>query len=588
MLDSGWAHDIRLSRDADWRSVVDSYTHVRPARFNLGTAVAHSGDRDLANNVAILAVDENGGVRPWTFGDLDQHSNQLANALAAQGVVPGDRVAVWLPQSFELVVAHVAAYKLGAIAVPLFINFGRDAVVSRVGQSAARAIVITDGALDEFVAGLDETPGIELIITAGSTGSGWASTDPQGGDGREARTGVRGTGQRGPVIASFWSLVEQGSPRFVAVNSRPEDPAFLCYTSGTTGPPKGALHGHQVLLGHLAGISVTHDLAPRPGDLFWTPADWGWMGGLFDVLFPALHWGRPVVAHRTRKFDAERTLRMLQRLGVRNAFIPPTALRMMRAALPPGRTHELALRTIASGGEALGSETLAWAQETIGAHVNEFYGQTECNIILGNSAELFPAVPGSMGRAIPGRSIDLVDTEGNTVSDGQVGELVVREGDPVMMLGYWNDEDATKHKITGGVLHTGDLASRDAEGNYYFAGRDDDIISSAGYRIGPTDIENAITGHPAVTAAAVIGKPDEIRGEVVKAVVVLADPSAVDQGALTSELTEIVRTAVGAHAYPRDIEYVTELPMTSTGKIRRAPLRELEKTRAAQQRVRPE
>jgi acetyl-CoA synthetase len=557
-----WAATVRASRHATWESAVESYTHWLPARFNIGAAVAHTNDPAYRNSVAIIHVSNDGdSARSWTFGELDRISNRLANALSAKGVRRGDRVAVRLPQSFEAAAAHVAVYKLGAIVVPLFINFGWEAVAGRVHRSGAKVCVVGHEHLDELLAGADEIPAVELVL---SVGEGGRDTKPQ--------------------VESFWDFLNDGSPAFEAVATTPDDPAFLCFTSGTTGPPKGALHGHRVLLGHLAGLSATHDLAPRPGDLFWTPADWGWMGGLFDALLPALYWGLPVVAHRNKKFDAEQTYRMLKRFSVQNAFIPPTALRMMRAAGDPSKDPSMTLKTIASGGEALGAGTLEWAESAFAAHVNEFYGQTECNLILGNCGALFERKPGSMGRPLPGRVTRLADENGNEVPDGTAGELVVAEGDPIMMLGYWDDPDATAKKINGGHLHTGDLAVRDEEGFYFFVGRNDDIISSAGYRIGPTDIENAMNEHPAVSAVAVVGKPDEIRGEVVKAVVVLHEPqrASADPEHLTRELQALVRDQVGGHAYPREVEFVSELPMTSTGKVRRGVLRDAEKAKVAE------
>lgn len=556
-MDDSWGPEVRLSRDATWESVTRDYRHWIPDRFNIGTAVAHSQDPGSRGRVAILQVLEDGSARAWTFGDLEALSNRLANALVTHGIGRGDRVAVWLPQSFELAVAHVAAYKLGAVVVPLFINFGRDAVVTRVAKSEAKAMFVTPAAVEELVDGAAQTPSVELLVVPHATA----------------------TSTSRPAIESFWPFLNQGDRRFTAADTRSQDPAFLCFTSGTTGPPKGALHAQRVLLGSLSGISFTHDLAPRPGDLFWTPADWGWMGGLFDVLFPALYWGLPVVAHRMPKFDPEQAYDVLERYGVQNAFIPPTALRLMKLVDNPGSRWSLNLRTIASGGEALGGDTLEWAEQALGVHVNEFYGQTECNLMLGNCADLFERRPGSMGRVVPGRDVQLLDAMGNPVGTGEEGELVAGMGDPIMMLGYWADEEATKVKFADGVMHTGDLATRDEDGYFYFVGRNDDVISSAGYRIGPTDIENAIMRHPAVQSVAVIGKPDDVRGEVVKAVVVLRDSGAVEVEQLTPQIQTIVRAAVGGHAYPRDIEYVDELPMTSTGKIRRAALREIERAR---------
>ena len=374
---------------------------------------------------------------------------------------------------------------------------------------------------------------------------------------------------------TFDGLIRDASSVFEPVATRPEDPAIIIYTSGTTGSPKGALHGQGILLGHVPGVSLPHDLAPREGDLFWTPADWAWIGGLFDVLFPALHWGLPVVSHRMLRFEPERAFALMERWGVRNAFFPPTALKMMRAVSDPRGRWELELQTIGCGGEPLGEETFNWAKEELGIVINEFYGQTECNLVLANCNAIMPARPGSMGRPVPGHRVAVTDKEGNELGPGEQGEIAVRRPDPVMMLGYWNNEAATKDKFVGDWLKTGDLASVDDEGYFRFVGRDDDVIISAGYRIGPVEIEDTLVKHRDVLMAAAVGKPDLVRDQVVKAFVVLREGSEADED-LAAELKGLVKNRLGAHEYPREIEFVDELPMTPTGKIRRNVLRQRE------------
>ena len=308
-----------------------------------------------------------------------------------------------------------------------------------------------------------------------------------------------------------------------------------------------------MLYGHLPGFELSHDFFPQPDDLIWSPADWAWMGGLFDVLMPGLFHGRPVLAFQTTKFDPELAFDLIPRLGVRNVFMPATALRMMAAHDGPA----LSLRTLASGGEMVGEETAAWCSERLGARLNEFYGQTEANLLIGNSAA-WPAKPGSMGRAYPGHDVQLVD-----------GEVTVAvDGDPVVFLGYWRNEAATAEKVRDGRLHTGDLAEVDDDGYFNFVGRTDDLISSAGHRIGPGEIEECLVRHPAVTLAAVIGVPDELRGETIKAFVVATSPSE----ALAAELQALVRERLAAYEVPREIEFVDELPLTTSGKIRRNEL----------------
>jgi acetyl-CoA synthetase len=314
-------------------------------------------------------------------------------------------------------------------------------------------------------------------------------------------------------------------------------------------------------------VQLPHDFFPQPGDLYWTPADWAWIGGLLDVLLPSLYFGVPVLAHRARKFDPEEAFALIGRHGVRNAFLPPTALKMMRPVPSPRTRFGLDLRSVASGGESLGEDILGWSREALGVAVNEFYGQTEANLLIGNCAA-WPERPGWMGRAYPGHELRLVD-----------GEIAVRvEGDPVVFLGYWRDEAATAGKVRDGWLYTGDLAEVDDKGTYRSVGRADDLISSGGYRIGPGEIEECLIRHPSVSVAAAIGVPDDVRGEVVKAFVV-AVPGADPSPELAVELQLLVRTRLAPYEVPREIEFVAELPLTVTGKIRRNELRRLDAER---------
>ncbi len=349
-----------------------------------------------------------------------------------------------------------------------------------------------------------------------------------------------------------------------------DDPAIIIYTSGTTGPPKGALHAHRFLLGHMPGVLLPQSFPPQPGDIFWTPADWAWIGGLYDVLFPAWHWGLPVLAHRARKFDPERALDLMARHAVRNVFLPPTALKMIRrSGARPG--PDLRLRSVASGGETLGAELLDWGRDVLGTTINEFYGQTECNLVISNSDGIMPIRPGSMGRAVPGHEVAIIDDDGAPVAAGVVGEIAVARPDPVMFLGYWNRPEATLAKFSGDWLRTGDRASMDDDGYVWYQARNDDVITSGGYRIGPGEIEDCLIRHPAVAMVAVVGIPDADRTEIVKAFVVPA-PGTVPSPELTAELQAFVRERLAAHEYPRAIDYLAELPLTATGKVMRREL----------------
>ena len=497
-----------------------SFRWALPARVNIGVEVA---DRRPPADAAILVTDGREITRVVTFGELSESSNRLANMLVAKGVSPGDRVALILSQRPETVVIHVAAYKLGAIALPLSSAFGTDALEVRLRGAEPRVVL---------------------------------------GE-RESLERVRALGFDGILIdvdRELDALLGDASPVFEAARTTPDTPALLVYTSGTTGPPKGALHGHRVLAGHLPGFELSHDFFPQPGDRIWTPADWAWIGGLYDVVMPGLAHGVPVVAFRRQRFDPEQAYEVIASAGIRNVFMPATALRLMRRA----EGVPVALRTLASGGETVGEETAAWCRERLGVTLNEFYGQTEANLLIGNCAA-WPARPGWMGRAYPGHELRLVD-----------GEIAVRvEGDPVVFLGYWRDEDATAAKVRDGWLHTGDLAEVDEDGTYRSVGRVDDLISSGGHRIGPGEIEECLIRHPAVSVAAVIGVPDPVRGEVVKAYVVTA-PGATGSDELVAELQSLVRSRLAPYEVPRAIEFVDELPLTVTGKIRRGELRRLE------------
>jgi len=534
-----------LHKAASYEEVVGGFRWQVPEFYNIGVDVC---DRHAtgAGRLALIFQDESGAVRRYSFDDIKALSNRFANVLTAHGLARGDRLGILLPQAPETAVAHVAAYKAGLIAVPLFTLFGEDALEYRLSNSGAAALVTDRAGLAKIAAIRDRLPALRHVYAI---------------DGPESGT------------HDFAALLARASDAFVPLATRADDPALIIYTSGTTGNPKGALHAHRVLLGHLPGVELPHEFFPQKGDLFWTPADWAWIGGLIDVLLPSWHHGMPVLAYRARKFDPDEAFALMAGHGVRNVFLPPTALKLMRQSDGGGRRPGLALRTVASGGETLGGELLDWGRATFGLTVNEFYGQTECNLLVGNAAGLFPVRPGSMGRAIPGHDIRIVDPEGRPVARGETGLVGVRRPDPVMFLEYWGNPAATAAKFAGEFLITGDLARQDADGYFWFVGRTDDLITSAGYRIGPAEIEDCLMKHPAVALAAAIGVPDALRTELVKAFLVLK-PGRAASADLAREIQEFVKVRLAAHEYPRLVEFVDALPMTTTGKIIRRALRE--------------
>ncbi len=518
-----------------------------PDNYNIGVDICDRIAAKNPDNPAIIDVAEDGSHRTHSFADLRAASNRLAHVLQ-EWVGRGDRVAVLLPQCVETAAAHIAITKMGCIALPLFTLFGPEALQHRLKDSGARVVITNQAGAEQLGRLRASLPDLSVIL----------SIDGAYDDAKDMH-----------------ALCAAQPVTFTPVATRADDPAILIYTSGTTGAPKGALHAHRVLLGHLPGVEMSHDFFPQPGDRIWTPADWAWIGGLLDVLMPALHHGVPVVACRFAKFSAKAAFDLIRTHNIRNAFLPPTALKLMRLDTPDA---PVPMRSVASGGETLGKELIAWGQQVFGTTINEFYGQTECNMIVSSCAALEPAEPGVMGFAVPGHTVAVVDEDRARIcATGEEGSIAVRAPDPVMFLEYWNNSDATAAKfitIDGDQwLLTGDKGSTTASGRIRFIGRDDDIISSGGYRIGPAEIEDCLLTHPAVTLAGVVGKPDPIRGAVVAAYVQLAaEYSASD--ALADDIAKHVKSRLAAYEYPRVVRFIKDMPMTTTGKIIRADLRQ--------------
>ena len=537
--------DMQLISDSqgDFDAICRQFRWSIPRQLNIAHQVCER-HQDRAEAVAIYYENADGRRASYSFGDLKQYSDRLANALRAMGVERGDRVAIVLPQTVETIVAHLAIHKLGAVSLPLAILFGPEALEYRLHDSGARVAIVDASRYDDVRGLRDALPDLQRIVGCGC----------------------------GEPADEFWSLLEKASDRFDCVATLADDPACLIYTSGTTGPPKGALVAHRAVIGNFTGFEMSQNFFPRAGDVFWTPADWAWTGGLWDALLPALNYGMPIVAFQGGGFDAERAARLMTDYSVTNAFIPPTALKMLRAVPGLNANRDLRLRAVMSAGEQVGEELIHWGRDVLGLTINEMWGQTEFNYIVGNCSAIMPPKPGSMGKPYPGHRVDVIDADGQVVADGEEGELAAWCDDPVMFLGYWNNDAATREKITANWFRTGDVGYRDEDGFLWFVGRKDDVISSAGYRIGPGEIEDSLLRHPAVLQAAVIGKPDELRGQIVKAFIVLA-PGHEPSPALAGQIQQSVRERLSAHEYPREVEFIDELPMTTTGKVRRIDLR---------------
>ncbi len=528
-----------------------------PEFFNIAHACCGrwAGDR---TRFALYWEDESGATSAHTFWDLQREANRLSNVLVGLGVNRGDKVALVLPQRRETVVAHLAVYQMGAVAIPLSFLFGPDALAYRLDNAEARVALVDLQSAPNLAPIRGDLPHLTQVLgVAGACGDG---------------------------LLDYDTAVAAASPDFDPVRTRANDPALIVYTSGTTGPPKGALMPHACLLGNLPGFVHSHDGFPQPGDLFWSPADWAWTGGLMDALLPTMYFGQPIVGYRGR-FDPERAFRLMEKYQIRNTFLFPTALKLMMKAFPQPRSYfDVNLRSIMSAGEAVGTTVFAWTQDALGATINEMFGQTEMNYIVGNSHALWPAKPGSMGRPYPGHRVAVIDDAGNEMPTGEPGEVAVNRiapdgtPDPVFFLDYFKNPEGTARKFTGDWSRTGDVATMDADGYLWYQGRADDVFKVAGYRVGPSEIENCIVKHPAVANAAVVPSPDETRGSVVKAFIVLA-PGHTPSAELESDIQQHVRKFLAPYEYPKEIEFIDALPMTTTGKVQRKVLREREAAR---------
>jgi len=533
-------------RGNTYEDVYAGFRWQLPQTYNIGVDVCDkwANDRD---RVALIHVGENDVERVVTFHELKQQSNRLANSLKANGIAKGDRIGILLPQCPETLITHIAAYKLGAIALPLLTLFRSMALEYRLKDSGATCVITDADNLPNLLELKERLPQLKLILAVGAS--------PRKG------------------VLNFWDTLALAHDQFEPVQTSPDDPALIIYTSGTTGQPKGTLHGHRLLLGILPGFEFFHNLFPGLKDLLYTPLDWAYIGGSYDALFPSLHHGVPVLAFRPRKFDPEKSLFMMDKYRVRNLMVVPTVLRMMMHAVKnPQDKFNIDLRSLTAGGETLGDELHEWCRAGFNVRLNEQYGQTECDLVVGFCSQVMPIVPGAIGKAVPGHVVEILDGQGEPAAPGIVGEIAVKAPDPVMFLEYWNNPDATRAKFSNGWLRTGDFGVKDDEGCFTFSGRQDDLIESGGYRIGPGEVEACLMTHAAVKHVCVLGVPDEVRGEVVKAFIVPEEGTPVD-GQLEESIRDHVKGKLEKHAYPRRIEFLKEMPMTKTGKIRKEVLK---------------
>lgn len=548
-----------------------------PRHFNMAEVCSRrwAADPAMASQTAVIACSPDREDRYHGYAELQAQANRLSNALAALGVRRGDRVAIVLPQRFETAVAYMAVLQMGAVGMPLSQLFGPEALEFRLHDSEAVAAICDASTLPALQAVTAQCPLLGHVIAVDAAA---------------------------PGVLDWSAVLAQEPATFKAVNTLADEAAVLIYTSGTTGNPKGALIPHRALIGNLTGFVCSQnwfgfdpfDASASSQAVFWSPADWAWTGGLMDALLPTLYFGRPIVGFNGR-FAPQTAFELMQRHGVTHTFLFPTALKAMMKAFPnPRAQFDLKLQAIMSAGEAVGDAVFAYCREQLDVTVNEMFGQTEINYIVGNCARLYPAKPGSMGKGYPGHRVAVIDDDGQECPVGVPGDVAVHrldihgDPDPIFFLGYWKNEAATRAKFTGEMTNswcrTGDLAVRDADGYLWYQGRSDDVFKAAGYRIGPSEIENCLVKHPAVANAAVVPRPDAERGAVVKAYVVLT-PGTAGNEALVASLQAHVKGKLAPYEYPKEIEFVDALPMTTTGKVQRRVLRLQEEERARQRGI---
>lgn len=534
-----------------YRRLCDSFRWQVPARFNIGAAMTDTHAAATPNVVALWAEQADGNLRGYTYEELRLWSNRVANALAGLGLRRGDTVGVLLGQSVQTAVVHTAISKAGMIALPLFTAFGEEAIAYRLEHAEARALFTSREWLPKALGAEARAPDFGPIVTVDGAAEGLPNID---------------------------DLTARASDRFTAVDTAADDPAFIIYTSGTTGQPKGALHAHRSLIGHEPGIRFLHP-GIGPSNILWSPQDWAWIAGLVNVLLSGLHLGIPILALHQRKFDPEKTWDALERHRITRPIVPPPALRLMRDLPVPQGGWPHRIRTFATGGETIDAALHDWARGAFGTPLHEVFGQTECNLVLATNSHVMDVRPGQVGRPVPGHRVALLDDDNRQLPWGSTGRLAIRGGDPVMLLRYWKNPDATAAKYADGWLLTGDIAATSADGHFRFVGRDDEVIKTSGYRVGPSEIEDCLGKHPAVRLAAAIGVPDPQRGQAIKAFVTLREGHT-GSDALAAELQDFVRRNLAVHLFPRAVEFLDALPTTITGKVRRKDLRDREAAKA--------
>ncbi|MHA6258670.1 acyl-CoA synthetase [Sporosarcina sp. CAU 1771] len=531
----------KLQDSFSWEDVIDRFDWNVHEKFNFAHECCDRWAED-SHRVAIYWEDEVGKKQTWTYVELKNQSNRMANALRSMGVKKGDRVAGLLGKDMELIITVIATFKLGAIYVPLFTAFGPEAILHRLNDASCK-VLITNKEQAKKLEGLKVSSTVIL-------------TDEESSDG-----------------TSFEEFVQSFPATFETEPTKFMDPCVLQYTSGSTGKPKGATWSHKLLIS--MDPYITQAMGIEEDDIFFGGADMGWAYGLINCTLAPLSYGVPIVVYKG-SFKVEKVYQLLEDYKISNMAYAPTAYRMMAKSGPELiKQYSIQVKKFSSAGEPLNAEVVHFFKKNFGREVYDHYGSTETGMIVNNYNSTDMIVKsGSMGLPSPGFTVELLDVAGNPVDKGEIGEIATDStAFSFYFLGYWMDSEKTKEKYKGKWFLTGDLASMDEDGYFWFEGRSDDIISSAGYRIGPFEVESCLLEHPAVAEVAVVGKPDQLKGEIVKAFVVLT-PSSKPLESLEEELSVFVKNKLSKHQYPREIEFIDSLPKTQSGKIQRYILKQ--------------
>lgn len=527
---------------SSYEELIANFSWNLPEKLNIGFDICDRHAMSVPDAIALIE-DNEGSTRRYSYSDLKRITDDLAHSFADLGVKRGDRVVVSLGQNVEAVFVHIACFKIGAISVPVAGLYAGEALAFRINDCEASLIVTDRTGADKLHALNKSNPC--LVVTHGGAKDG--ETD-------------------------FDDLIARHRGEFPLANTEPNDPAMIYYTSGSTGNPKGALHGHRLVIGHLPCFQLGFEMAPQEDDVFWTASDWSWLGSLGDLVFPGLYCGKTVIATPGR-FTPERAYKVIEEYKVTCPYLATAVLRRMSKEPLPDNSR-FRIRGIMTGGEAMPPEVFKWAQQAFGVPVNDEFGLTEANQMSVGCETLYRTPVGSVGRIAPGKRVVILGPDGKELPVNEKGEIAVWFDSPVNMLGYWNRPEQMAKKLVGGWLLTGDEGRIDDQNYLYYYGRLDDLILVNGLRVGPEEVEATLMTHPSVKEAAVIGLPDPSSGEAVVAALVLKDHiEGSDQ--LVGELKQLVKRDLAVHSYPKRIIFVDDIPVTTTGKIQRREVRRM-------------